>query len=293
MYLARHWHEVSEYRWIVDWARLAAASGLVVAGYSGYVLAWRRLLRAFGGSLSIVDAHRIWYLGNLGRYVPGKIFQLAGTAYMARAKGVSPVVTVAASVTAQLFVLGGALVVAGLLLPTVAAGPGRALVVVGALAAVLFAVVTLSPLFDILHRLALRTVSRPELHIRVPLAERLLGLAATSALMSAYGFAFYLFVTAVTTAPRGAILPLVGVNAIAYLAGYLAVFAPGGLGVREGVYALLLGAYIPASIAVAVAILARLWLTLCELAVVVLLVVRYGIGDLRSATETTPRTIHG
>jgi hypothetical protein len=293
VYLARHWREVSEYRWIVDWARLAAASGLVVAGYSGYVLAWRRLLCAFGGSLSIVDAHRIWYLGNLGRYVPGKIFQLAGTAYMARAKGVSPVVTVAASVTAQLFVLGGALVVAGLLLPTVAAGPGRALVVAGALAAALFAVVTLSPLFDVLHRFALQTVGRPELHIRVPLAERLLGLAATSALIGAYGFAFYLFVTAVTTAPRGAILPLVGVNAIAYLAGYLAVFAPGGLGVREGVYALLLGAYIPASIAVAVAILARLWLTLCELAVVVLLVVRYGIGDLRSATETTPRTIHG
>jgi hypothetical protein len=35
VYLARHWREVSEYRWIVDWARLAAASGLVYARYSG------------------------------------------------------------------------------------------------------------------------------------------------------------------------------------------------------------------------------------------------------------------
>ena len=56
---------------------------------------------------------------------------------------------------------------------------------------------------------------------------------------------------------------------------------------REGVYALLLAFYIPASIAVAVAILARLWLTFLELAVVAVLVARYGIADLRAPTEPT------
>jgi len=52
------------------------------------------------------------------------------------------------------------------------------------------------------------------------------------------------------------------------------------------VYAILLAAYIPTSIAVAVAILARLWLTLAEIAVVAFLLARYGTADLRAGAPS-------
>lgn len=290
-YLVRHWHEVAAYRWTVQWSRLALASVLVVIVYSGFVLVWRRLLGAFGGSLSVVDAHRVWYLGNLGRYVPGKLLQLAGTAYMARIKGVSPVVTIAASLASQLFVLGGGLVVAAVTLPELAGDPRIKLA--GLSFAMVFALVGLTPIFGMLHRAALRLARRPELYVPIALRERAVVLVATTSLMAIFGVAFYFFVTAVTTAERDALLPLVGIHAAAYLAGYLAIFAPGGLGIREGAYALLLAIYVPASVAVAIAILARLWVTLCELAVVAVLVARYGTGDLRTSAGTAPRIIHG
>ena len=292
-YLARHWREVSAYDWTVDGPRLALASALVVVAYSGFVLTWRRVLRAFGGRLSIADAHRVWYFGNLGRYVPGKIVQLAGTAYLARSKGVDPVVTLAASLVAQLFVVGGGVIVAIAALPEVAgrAAPGLEAAALAVAASV--ALVTLTPLFGLLHRLALRVARRPELHARIPVAERLVVLVATTGLMALFGLAFALFVTATTTAPRDETPALIGVSAAGYLAGFLAVFVPGGLGVREGVYALLLALYIPPSIAVAVAVLSRLWLTLCELAVVGFLAARYGVSDLRAPTPTAPRTVHG
>ncbi|MFN2383748.1 MAG: hypothetical protein ABR559_05730, partial [Gemmatimonadota bacterium] len=91
LYLARNWSEVAVHPWRIHWSRLGLATLCVLLAYSGFVLSWRRILGRLGGRLSVRDAHRIWYLGNLGRYVPGKVFQLAGTAYLARAKGVSPV----------------------------------------------------------------------------------------------------------------------------------------------------------------------------------------------------------
>jgi len=290
--LVRNWQQVAGYPWSIDAPRLVLASACVALAYSGFALTWRRVLADFGGSLSIPDAHRVWFLGNLGRYVPGKVLQLAGTAYLARAKGVSPVVTVGASLVAQLFVLGGGAVVAALALPDLADQAAPALRPAGIVFAAAFVAVALTPLFGALHRLALRLVRRPDLHAPIGIGERFVVLVASTAWMALFGLAFYLFVTATTAAPRDAALPLIGISAGGYLAGYLAVFVPGGLGVREGVYALLLAFYIPASIAVAVAILARLWLTLLELAVVALLVARYGTADLRAPTEP-PRSAHG
>lgn len=291
-YLARHWQQVAGYAWTVDALRLALASACLLIAYSGFALTWRRVLAAFGGSLSVADAHRVWYLGNLGRYVPGKVLQLAGTAYLARAKGVSPVVTVGASLVAQLFVLGGGLVVAAVALPDLADEAAPALRPAGLTFAAAFVLVALTPLFGALHRFALRVARRPDLHAPIGITERLLVLAASTACMGLFGAAFYLFVTATTNAPRDAVLPLVGIATGGYLAGYLAVFVPGGLGVREGVYALLLALYIPASVAIAVAILARLWLTLLELTAVAVLVARYGTADLRAPAEPT-RSAHG
>ena len=107
-YLVRNGAEVAAHPWRIEWLRLLLGTVCVLAAYSGFVLSWRRIISRFGGPLSVLDGHRIWYLGNLGRYVPGKVLQLAGTAYLARAKGVSPVLTVSASLTSQAFVLASA-----------------------------------------------------------------------------------------------------------------------------------------------------------------------------------------
>jgi hypothetical protein len=47
--------------------------------------------------------------------------------------------------------------------------------------------------------------------------------------------------------------------------GTLSIFAPSGLGVREGVLALLLTTYVVSPVAVLISLLARLWVTLGEL----------------------------
>ncbi|HYO45998.1 MAG TPA: lysylphosphatidylglycerol synthase transmembrane domain-containing protein, partial [Gemmatimonadota bacterium] len=295
-YLLRNWSELSAHPWTVDWPRLALATLCVLAAYSGFVLCWRRILSRLGGRLSAVDAHRIWYIGNLGRYVPGKLLQLAGTAYLARAKGVSPVLSVSASLTSQVFVLAAGLVVAAATLPELGAGAAELTVLwpIGLGVAALLLVVVLTPILDVAYRLALRLVRRSEYHETVPAGERLVLLAANLLAWGAFGTGFWLFVRAVAPIEADTLLPMIGISAAGYVGGYLAIFVPGGLGVREGLYALLLAAYVPPSMAVAIAVFCRLWLTACELLPVSLLIGRYGLADLRSAApDPSPRAAHG
>lgn len=294
-YVARHWSEVAGHPWRIDGSRLALATACVLVAYSGFVLVWRRTLHSLGGRLSIRDAHRIWYIANLGRYVPGKVLQLAGTAYLARAKGVSPVLSVSASLIAQALLLVAGLAVAAAALPELGAGAGLGVSwPVGLGIAAGLALFVLTPALDAAYRLALRLIGRSEYYEALPFREKLLLLLADLATWIVLGVGFWLFVRAVAPVGVDALLPLIGICAAGYVGGYLAVFVPGGLGVREGLYALMLGTFVTPSVAVAIAVLARLWLTASELVPLALLVGRYGLTDLRAgAPDPEPRPAHG
>ena len=82
-----------------------------------------------------------------------------------------------------------------------------------------------------------------------------------------YGVAFEVFVYGVTGTHSGAFSDYVTAWAWPYIIGYLAVFAPGGSGVRESALAVALGALRLATpqTALVIAITSRLWLTVTEL----------------------------
>ena len=286
-YLVREWDHLAARPWDVDWTLLGVGSTLVVLAYSGFVLLWRHLVARLGGRLSVVDAHRVWYFGNLARYVPGKVLQLAGTAYLARAKGVSAVLTLGSMVVAQLFVI-----VTGLAI-TLVTLPGEAFPVpggstAGAAVAVGLAIVLVTPLFDRVHRLALGMAGRGQLRVHVPVRTRFGLLAGYLAAWTVFGLGFALFVRAVADTAAGSLPSLIGICAAGYLAGWMAVFVPGGLGVREGMYALLLAELVSGPMAAAVAILSRLWLTAVEVFVAAALALKYGFRDLRASVVSAP-----
>jgi hypothetical protein len=86
------------------------------------------------------------------------------------------------------------------------------------------------------------------------------------------GIAFGLFVASVAGWGRVDVAAAAGMFAVAYAAGFLALFAPGGIGVREGVLAAMLP--LPFSVAVVIAGLARLLMTAIEAACVLPLFLR-------------------
>lgn len=95
------------------------------------------------------------------------------------------------------------------------------------------------------------------------------------------GAGCWLLAASLTDVPLSLMPYLTGAFAVAGMAGIYAVFAPSGIGVREGVLVLTLAPLLGAGPAAALALLARVWITVAELCAALLGALVLGVGPLR------------
>lgn len=267
--VVRDWHVVRDYDWRVDPVGLACAVAVFSAAYAFLAWTWGRVLEAVGCQVGFREAWRIYFIGNLGRYVPGKIWTIAGVAWMAGKTGIPPLVAGTAAVCAQAYAVVSSFVFFLLFLILRDVGLDRGQVGAIVLAGLAVCALFMSPrllgrVVDMVTRITGRGA------VTIPLATtdalRLTGLYILSWLL--FGLGFTCFVHAVTGGDGGGFLLMTGSYAVAYVVGFLALFAPGGIGVREGVLALLLADVLPGGVAAVVAVAVRLLVTVIELACV-------------------------
>lgn len=245
------------------WSLIVASSLLVLLAYAILVETWRRTVRAWDAELSWTDAARIWFISNLGRYLPGKIWQIGAMGVMAQERGVS---VVAATGSALVINLVNLLAGFGLVLVTGAEffdARGAAI----ALAVLLTVGIVLAPrTVPVAARIAGRVLRRS---LEVPrLPDRAVWLASIGCLVAwiLYGVAFRIFVAGVLGEAPGSTASYIAAFTGSYLAGYIALFAPGGIGVREKSLMLALGQFglAQAGAAGVISLTSRLWLTILE-----------------------------
>jgi glycosyltransferase 2 family protein len=263
--IARHWRELEEFTWQVR-AMPLAASVVALAGALTYgVYVWKLVLDRFDHPPVRISALlRIWFLSNLARYVPGKIWQFVGAAELARLAGLSRAVILTSMVVQMSFTLLAAVLVSALVL--LPGGLPEGIPLLGLVALGTVALLLVHP--ALLNRaLALvgRAFSKNVLGWRGRWRDGflLLGLSVIGWIL--YGAAFALFIHSVAGVGPESVLPLAGVNALSFLVGYLVFLPPAGLGAREGVMAVLLRPFAPVAIAAVLAVLARLWTVAAEL----------------------------
>ena len=255
----------------VRWSLVAASCLLVLTAYGVLIQTWRLTLRIWGAKLPARAAARIWFVSNLGRYIPGKIWQISAMGVMAHQQGVSAVAATSSSIMVNLVnIISGCLVVfvtgAGVL--DVAAPSGRvaaAILVVLAIAALFFVPAIISWLSRRAEGVTGRAVALPaSLTANVVI----LGLVGTAIAWVLYGLAFQMFAVGVLgTAVRGNSADYIAAYTASYLVGYLTLIAPGGLGVREAMLVIALGVVGVATEPTGwiLALSSRLWLTVLEI----------------------------
>ena len=261
-----------------DWGRVLGSGAIVLSTYLILVEAWRATLRVWSESLPFGTAARIWFVSNLGKYVPGKVWQIAAMGAMAQKAGVSAAAAVGSSLIVNLvsIVAGFAVIAvtaAGKVGTAVGVGAssdgGRsaelaviAIALAGA-AALLLAPVAVPRLATLAGRVTGRSIPIP----RVPPRAIWVAAASTTASWLLYGIAFSLFAHGVSPRATGNASSYIAVYTGSYLAGYLALFAPGGVGVREAILVLAMPRFGLASApdAAVIAITSRLWLTILEI----------------------------
>jgi hypothetical protein len=246
------------------WGLIAAASAIMLATYALLIYTWRAVVAAWSATIRFLAATRIFFVSNLGRYVPGKIWQITAMGVMAQRAGIEPVAATGSAVLISLVnVLTGVAV-------AIAFGAGQVLpfggAVVGVVAVLAIAVAGAPSIVPLATRAAARVLRR---ELAVPaLPARAIWLAAigTTVAWIAYGVAFRLFAESVAPSATGALAGYIAVYTASYLVGFLNPLTPGGLVVRET--ALIAGLaqlrLMNAPDAVVVAIASRLWLTFVE-----------------------------
>jgi uncharacterized membrane protein YbhN (UPF0104 family) len=246
------------------WEWISAATALILITYALLIEGWRRILVAWDSHLGFVDAARIWFLSNLGKYVPGNIWSLTAMGVMARKRGLSAIAAAGSSVVMQTVSLatGTAIVMvtgAKLLGQPVLVGAAVLLLAGILLSAPRF----LPPLVSWVGNLLGREIAPPS----VPAASIWTAAVASALSWLFYGLAFQLFVRGLLGAAPGEMSSYIAVYTAAYILGFISPIAPAGLGVREFTLAAFmtqLGLANEADAAL-VAIAARLWLTIVEL----------------------------
>lgn len=238
---------------------LVLSGALAVLTFAVLIQSWRVILLGWNERLEGKDLAEVWFVANLGRYLPGKVWSIAGMIVLATRKGVSGWAASAAAVVIQALGLATALAVAAVALPRATSGWNLGMAALLAGGSVLA--------FTSPHLIAWIGRKVPRLAEVRPLPARALAAAVGCSVAGWIGYGASLWsLTAGLGLP--ATLPLgvaTGGFALAYTAGLLALFAPGGLVVREGVLVAVLAPHLGAGAAVALSLGSRVVLTAAEL----------------------------
>jgi glycosyltransferase 2 family protein len=271
--LVSSWGKVaaSGFHFQFNLALLAVSLMMLVVGRGFAVEAWRRVLMALGNRISFRFAFYTWFISNLTRYVPGNIWQVATMMILVEREGVSKMNALLSQVVYTAIALSVTALFGLTLLPIAQEYlPFAALLFIG-----LIVFLALPPVF----RLMLAVTSRATRYFRrngaldaampsAPHVRFLHGLVpplCSTAMWTINGIAFYLFVRSIAEVPPQNLPSFVAMNAAAYFIGYISFITPSGLGFREGALALMLGAFFPGPVAVAIAFLTRIWTTAGEM----------------------------
>lgn len=269
-----------------------SSCALLVVGYLWSATLWGRLVRDLGGGpLPVWTTLRVFMVANLGRYVPGKIWQIAGLAYLAKREGVQASVATGAAILGQgVALLAAVLVGIGALFG--ANELWRQIGWVGLVASIgvaltILAVVVVPGLFRRVVALWFR-LARTDLPVD-GLGSRNAGLRWLVLYVVNWGiYATAFWLLYLSFGEWQTLLQVGPAFAAAYVVGYVAIFAPAGAGIREGVLVVLLQPIMAGEDATVLAVIARFWTTAVELIPAALLTAGWlGYGG---ATEQTGET---
>jgi hypothetical protein len=262
---ARHWDEFRSLEFAVQlrpgWIALAGA--VVLLTYGLLVAAWRAVIGGWGERLAYRPAVRIWTVSNLGRYLPGKVWSVAGLAVLAQREGVAAWAAVGAAVAMQAIAVGSGVAVAAATVPGTLSAPGA--LVAAAVAAATIAALAMPRVVALVGRITRRPGLRP-----MPVRAVVLAGTVTTVSWLAYGVGFWCLARGTLGNTSLGMAPAIGVFAAGYITGLLALFAPGGVGVREAVFIALLAPSVGSGGAIVLGVASRALLTLTEVAAALL-----------------------
>ena len=262
-FILHNFNEITRYNFRIKWPYLILGFLFVNAAYLVTVFIWTRLAMSVGLNVPILSAGKAWFVSQLGKYVPGKVTLLlvrldAYRGYSKRkitvATGIEYIAMLASAFVLSLVALASAFQIVPYYIRWFA-GVGT----------VLFLFLLWPPLSLHFINLILKFLKREQIEEFPPygLLLRFVGAYIFAGLLQGMGLFFIL--NSLLPVDFRYFLIITGAYEVAGLIGIAAVFAPSGIGVREGVLFLVLPAFIPMPAVIIGTIAMRLIATTTEL----------------------------
>jgi uncharacterized membrane protein YbhN (UPF0104 family) len=237
------------------WSVAAAAAAVLVALVTN-MLSWHAHLAGMGSRLPVPAAARLYFLAQLGKYLPGSVWPLLAQMDLGREHRLPAARSAAAAGLNVVLNL-----TTGILLGLV----GLALSGSGGLEdywwvlllVPLFLVLLHPPVLNRCTAIALRLLRRPVVETRLTLPALLQAIAWSAAMWIALGLNIAALAHGVGAEGGRLLLLSTGAYAIAWVIGFIVVFAPAGAGPREIALVVLLAPVLPQPAALAVALVSR------------------------------------
>lgn len=228
------WFEqVNGFDWKLDWRLLSVSIFLLGISYFLIPAGWIILSHSAGSTVSSGELRAAWFMSQLGRYIPGKIWLFAGRAAFLKSRGMTGYRAASVPFLELLYTSAGAGLAASI--PVAVAGnsifsnSGLKYAVLAAGISLLI-VPFLTPVHKLLYRLK---------YGRVPGELPVPGLTGSLKLLLLYlllwwmrGLALFLWLRGFGTSDSSFLLCCAAAP-LSWLAGYLVFLVPGGIGVRE------------------------------------------------------------
>lgn len=271
--IGRHWSEIVNYDWHIDPWLLGLSVIAHVITFVMFSMVWCLIISGFGHRVSLRHGFKLSYISNLGRYLPGKFWTIFAMAYLARRLDIKEEESMASWIIALIFALPTGFLIGfitvifypQILSDKISAELGTSVYLFSGLTLLASILLIFAPKWTLaLLNYFLKLIRRPSIAFKV---DRLTALKIYGGYIASwimYGFSFWLFIHSVLDNPVIPVAGAVGMYVFAYQIGYVAIFTPGGIGVREFALWVMLEPFI-GKVAIGVAIAARLWNIIVEL----------------------------
>jgi hypothetical protein len=275
-YIAINFEKLKETRVEINWP-LFTVSLVIYSLYKfGQANTWYYITRKTGTNISYGKTLEAWFMSQLGRYIPGKVFYYGGRLYYYHKEGVSK------TKITYFFIIENVLTFIAAAFILLISFPFISLSLFENKA--FWWVLVLTPLFLVfIHpkifqkslNILLIKLKRQPFEIQLRYIEMLKFLVMLFANWFLLGLGFCVLILSMSNMKfdLGLFVFLTGGFAFSIVVGMISIFAPSGIGVRESVLVFILKEIMSETMAVIYSVTSRVWLTIGDFIIVGLVLV--------------------
>ncbi|HEX6871599.1 MAG TPA: lysylphosphatidylglycerol synthase domain-containing protein [Micromonosporaceae bacterium] len=245
-------------------ALLGSALAAMAAAGCGW-LSWRAILSDLGSEVAWRGSMRVFFVGQLGKYLPGKVWQVLAQMRLGREYQVPGRTSAAAAVIVMVLTLGTGALVTAVCLPVLGNG-AFARYWWALLALPLAALVLWPPVLNRLLAWLMRLARREPMPAPLSLSgiARSVGWSVLTWLL--FGVHLWALLADLGADADALLARSIGAFAASWTIGFLLAIAPAGLGPREIALVVVLGTSVAQPVALVAALVSRLLITVADIA---------------------------